>query len=1391
MVHPDFEPDCPLDLTSWFDETGDLWLLAYHDPRVLPARWATSLLEAWAQAVRTLPAYQSPLPQQELEAIHAACACPPEEIERIDEPWPSHGPMLYQHLAAEDGVYTQQIVFHFGGDIDEFLLMRAWGAVADRHESLRTLFPMPHHGEFFRVVLRRARMGVEYHDLSHLPPEAARAEADALLEKRRRGRFDLGRGPLLRAQFLRLDGRTVALCWCFHHLLMDGWCIGVLLEELFATYDRLAGRSSRQLPTPFVLADYERWRCRFDTLEKPAAKAYWTALLDGFAPLTGVAEPANSADRARPRHGGDPQTQTLTLDAGLSEELKSVAAAHAVTLSVLLQALWALVLGAENGRRRDVVFGVVTSGRPAELHGVDRAVGLFIQTLPVRARWTEEGAFGDLLAELKEQTLGQMRHGYLPLAEIGGNLLDHLMVFENYPFESPFGEEGPRLLEVRGYEKIPYPLGITVIPGERLVLRFLHDPAALPEARVAGLRGRLLAALRAVAADSGISCRGLEAAVAAAPVKAARRNTPVLSPALSPAPQASTPFAAAAGAQGDGDMVDVICGIYATVLGYPNPSPDADFHLLGGHSLSVMSVMAQLSKRLNVKVGIDDILANPTPRKLAARIRSAAVGAVGIPCVPTEGSHPLSSSQQRIWFLQRLHEDARVYQIPFAARLGASVDRDALQRALLLLETRHEALRLRVSAETPEQRLVPPGGLRLDFHEGPCPELALGLAPMPLGFDKPLVRVALYREAESGFVLFISVHHIVFDGWSSEIFVRELNQAYDAVLRGVAPDWTALDLDYLSYAAWERSQTPEKLDALRHALLPLPERLRLPLDFPRPALRSFAGGVRMFRLTPEQGQGLKALARDAGVTLFPVLLAVVGVFLHRHTGQNDMILGCPAANRELPQTQDMVGLFVNTLAIRTPLDPDGGFTDLVRTADAALGRALAAQSCPFEKLVDALGVERDPSRNPLFDVFVALEDAAWTRFGREPLRMEPLALPHNKSKFDLSFYFREVEPDAYEVHLEYSAELFAEDTANAMAERLSALIGAVLDRSDAPLSELDLLPEQELARLRGFNDTGELLDMERPVDSWFAEQVCKTPGAAAIVDPSGRMRTYAEFDAQVSALADHLAGQGLARGDYAAVCFERSLHMMVCVFAVMRLGAVYVPLAATLPEARLRSIFEDLGTCAVVCAPELAPLFAGCGQRVIAPDLRSLPAGDAAAGGGGRTGRAPDDVAYVIFTSGSTGRPKGVQIGAPQRVQPSSVDAVPVPHRPGRRGAAKDHSDLRRVHLGTVLVVVVRGGACAAGAGQRGRSGPHRRGRRGAAGHGAALRALHAARLFGLPGGPARRHPQARHPALRVHQRRGPVQGTRGPFQRPAARGAAQPVRPHRGHGGRLLAALS
>jgi len=1241
LVHSEMQAEAPLELSVFFDLQGVLHLDAWFSPQCLPADWVGDLLDSWREALKTLPAY---LPQQTLDAIFAASGCTADEVEHIAQPDGGHEPLLYQSMLAQSGVYTQQVEFYLSGKVDIFALMRAWQLLTARHESLRSLFPMPVEGEFYRLVLRKTRTSMEYHDFSHLPEAEAEAEMQALLRAERQRGFDVQRGPLLRARFFRRGDDGAVMSWCFHHLLMDGWCMGVLLRELFALAKTEGGSISTRLPEPFPLETYSRWRAQFD---ERAARAYWAGLLQDFSGPTGVAGDVTAKDDGDSSEFTEPQTLELELDEALTTGLQALATAESVTLSALVQALWGIVLGAVNQGSRDVVFGVVTSGRPAEVAGIESAVGLFIQTLPLRARWRPHEPFGELLAYVKEQNLQQMRYGYVPLAAMGRNVLDHLMVFENYPVDTSFDEGSVELCDMRGFEKIPYALGISVIPGARLRFRFLYDAGRLSHNSILALCNGLHAVLRAAVAGGGRPCLDLEAAAAAAvtDVPDQREAAPTSAVAASEIAAAVIAPAAVAGGQDIASLAETVREAYAAVLGQPVDSVDTDFFQLGGHSISAMRLLASLSKSLSVAIGIEDVMGYPSPRALAVRISALAVPDAVIPRMAGLERYPLSPAQQRIWFMQKLHESGRVYVIPFAARLRGPVDAVALQNALTLLEERHDALRIRVALDAPEQTVAPAGGLRLECYDTPFTEAVYLGMTLPLGAERPLARVALFRQGDDSHVLLFCFHHIIFDGWSGEIFTRELNEAYEAVLQGAAPQWRPLELDFASYALWDSQREPGGLEQLCNDLTPLPERLRLPLDFPRPPVQRFEGDVLIFDLGRERSQAIKRWALQAELTVFPVLLALVDAFLLRHTGQDDVILGCPAANREHEQVQGLVGLFVNTLVVRTRMNAHGGFAELARTVDAAFRHALAAQNCPFEKVIEAVEVERNAARNPLFDVFTALEDASWNDFGRAPLHMEALGLPHQCSKFDLSFYFKERADGGYDVHLEYCTELFSQRTVSRMAERLRILADAVLADDASPLLDLDILPEQERAELAAFNDTAEPFDLQADMDSRFCAQAARTPEAPAVIDAAGAAVSYADFDAQVEAVSQWLRGQGVESGQYVCVCFERSPLMMACIFAVLRLGAVYVPLAPGMPAERLRPVLEDLGSCAVLCDARFAGVFRQCGQQVLTPAPEVMHAPKPGHGANPTAQPLPPNApAYVIFTSGSTGRPKGVLV---------------------------------------------------------------------------------------------------------------------------------------------------
>jgi amino acid adenylation domain-containing protein len=1756
LLDPDYRSAAPLDLMVYGSAADELVIHAYFSPRCLDQEWLTGLLAVWEQALLG----QAALPE-EWQELAKACLCRPEEIEAVYEPTQAQEAMLYQQaLDGPDSLtYTQQISFRLQGHLNEALLIDAWHLVSSRHAALRSLFPAARTGDAKWLILRQARQLLERHDLSHLPSALQEPLREERLRRLRQHPFALDQGPLFSLQLLKLADDTFEMSWCFHHILMDGWCIGILLRELLSAYAALSRDQTPVLAPIPSWQRYREWCARFDT---EAATRYWQGYLAGLKRSTPIAGPqVGNGNTSFTRQEVEWSTEPTT-----TEVLQNLARRIGVSLPVLVQSLWALLLSVESGEGAEVLFGLVTSGRPAEVEGIEDMVGLFIQTLPVRVSLNAAEQLFDLLRRVQSEALARAPFEFLPLADIQrqapfqGPLFDHILVFENYPVDGIEQEGAPAIIGVTGFEQHPYDFGLSVVPGQALLFRFSWNPARIGKDRIDVLVKRwqalldrlteagdtpcadLLNSMRlfdpatessaaivtpqavpsafndtlqayprdqtidqlfravadqrpmevaligpsgeiweyrrldrlsdAVAAQlAGIEPgepvalameRGPEAVavilgilkaggcylpidtknppdrvrrmvqiahcqllvhdqqsaslVPAAeglrsfpaekllaskpqplPLARAKAEDPayvmftsgttgepkgvvvphravlrlvcnngfleigpgerllqagplafdastlelwgallngaglcfiadqaLLSPgalrqrildqrisviwltaslcnllidedltlfaplrvlltggeALS-APHMATLMAAYPGltvingygptenttfttthrlrpedlqtgtipigrpiantrvyiiredssqasvgergelcAAGDGlalgylgnaeltrvafvelplpiaervyrtgdiaswrqdgvlefhgrrdaqvkvrgyrielaeiedalmtldtvrqaavvaagegesrrliayvnlagELGDVhtalanilprymipdrfetltelpltpngkldrralseralalvperggaleadtletqVAAVFSEVLELPVSSALADFYQLGGQSLKAMRLLARLNRRCQVELTVRDVLTHTTVAALARRIEGLRTpsGAVGmaIPSVGELADYPLSSGQERIWFLQHLEPQSPVYNVPFALRLIGPLDATHLQRALTLLEERHDALRLRVpdgiGSKGLRQRLASPGALRLTEQDcslapDPAQQVAEAVAlevgrPFRFGYDQPLLRAMLFKESSEEAVLLVICHHLICDGWSAGIFLKDLTEAWQCSLRGGEPHWQTLPLRYVDYAAWQRiALTGPEGEELRRRwcgrMTPLTEPLALPIDKPRPSLRSFNGVVHRFRLPARTSHELSRFARQSSTTLFTVLAGLVQLLLYRHTGQSEIVIGVPVAGRLRAELEPVLGFFVNTLPLRLRLDPEAGFALLLTELSARWQEALSDQLYPLEALVEALALPREVSRNPLFDVLVALEEGSWTEArGADGLTLSPYPISQRFSKMDMSFYFRE-RGDGLEVDIEYSTDLFEEETVFRMAERFAVLCDSVLAAPELPVYRLTLMTrtEEDLV-LTGFNDTACDWRLDQTIDELFREQVRRNGSAVAIRAADGVVLSYAELDLKVEALAHGLVGSGIGPGDHVGVTFQRSPELMVAIFAVLRVGASYVPFVPGLPKERISAMQEDLGAVVMISEPDSAKTLRQSGARVLTLAELTECASDTPI-----AGARAEDPAYVLFTSGSTGRPKGVVI---------------------------------------------------------------------------------------------------------------------------------------------------
>jgi len=628
-----------------------------------------------------------------------------------------------------------------------------------------------------------------------------------------------------------------------------------------------------------------------------------------------------------------------------------------------------------------------------------------------------------------------------------------------------------------------------------------------------------------------------------------------------------------------------------------------------------------------------------------------------IPRRPEEGPAPLSYGQQRLWLLDRLVPGSAAYNMPGGMRLRGPLDVQALERALGEIISRHEALRttFEVRDGDPVQVVHPPAAFTLpviDVSSLPEEQRVVRVrrirddaAQEPFDLEKgPLVRTVLVRQGADDHVFLVTMHHIVTDGWSANIFLRELKVLYEAFSQGRPAPLKDLPIQYADYACWQRHRLES--GALDGQMAYWKERLGgelpvldLPTDHPRPPMQSFRGGA-LTRLFPaELARGLNSLARETGATLFMTLLAAFQVLLHRYSGQRDVIVGSPIANRDLPELEALIGFFVNTLALKTDLGGDPTFQELLGRVRGVLLDAYANRDLPFEKLVSELHPERDMSHNPLFQVMFVLQNTGYDGAGFAGLERSPMRSFTGTAKFDLWLSIREGSRGLHAT-LEYSSDLFEEATAARLLGHYRTLLEGIVADADRRLSELPLLTPGEHAGLAACNDTEvDYPGAERLLHELIEEQVDRTPDAVAVVFGEERL-TYGELDARSNRLARYLRRLGVGPDVPVGVCAERSVELVVALLGILKAGGAYVPLDSEYPAERLAFMLEDSGVKVLLTQERLAEALPPHQTRVIRleGDWEAVSRESAARPQGGATNQ---NLAYIIYTSGSTGRPKG------------------------------------------------------------------------------------------------------------------------------------------------------
>ncbi|BCX68943.1 non-ribosomal peptide synthetase [Pseudomonas izuensis] len=693
----------------------------------------------------------------------------------------------------------------------------------------------------------------------------------------------------------------------------------------------------------------------------------------------------------------------------------------------------------------------------------------------------------------------------------------------------------------------------------------------------------------------------------------------------------------------------VLCELFSELLECPSVGIEDHFFQLGGHSLLATRLVARVRERLGATLPLALVFAQPTVVALADHLYASTPGEL-ITAQPRPAQLPLGLAQRRFWMLSRLVPDSREYHMPFALTLRGEIQVHALREAFEQVSERHLVLRSRIVELNGEpQLLIDDQGPALAVTSviqqdwiSACSDAENALmAPFDLAAAAPWRAHLLQRRDSDENRLLVCLHHSATDGWAMQLLIDELAHAYTAALKGQAPGWTVLDIDYVDFALWQQhpdtqARRNESLDYWKNQLGQDDYQLDLPLDHPRGAEADRRAGQLTVSLGTQRAEAIRQFARQRGTTAYVILATALSALLARYSGQRDIRLGTPADQRDQPQTQALLACLVNTLVIRSDVDQQAPAEQLLANLEANLRAAQAHADLPFATLVGAVAQRRDLNRTPLFQVLFSLNHGRMDSRQWPGLDIEEQMLPVIDAKFEQSW---EVQDDGSDMTLalEYQAALFDEATMQRWSTQWCALLDALVAAPQRSLVEL-FPQQQDQQQLDRWNATERLYSGPSNLHTALNQQAALTPNAPALVFEGQRL-SYAELDQRAQQVARALRAAGIGRESIVPVCMERSVDMVVALLGIVHAGAAWLPLDPELPTARLAFLIEDADAQVTLTQPQwLSRLPAGRHTAHQAWTLDTLPPAPAAE----PLSVEPNDLAYVLYTSGSTGQPKGV-----------------------------------------------------------------------------------------------------------------------------------------------------
>ncbi len=626
---------------------------------------------------------------------------------------------------------------------------------------------------------------------------------------------------------------------------------------------------------------------------------------------------------------------------------------------------------------------------------------------------------------------------------------------------------------------------------------------------------------------------------------------------------------------------------------------------------------------------------------------------------------PLSFAQKRLWFLDRFEANKSVYNIPSAYKINGKLDYGILEKAVNTIIERHEILRTTFIVIDREPFQVVNSNLNISLpvidltgetdKENKIKQLLFEEAAQHFDLSNgPLLSVKLIKTGEEQHIVSLTMHHIISDGWSMSILIREVITLYNSFATGKPSPLPPLKIQYADFAKWQNDylqgeKFEEQLDYWKNKLSEIPQAIQLPFDKPRPPHQSHSGDHIRFALSKEISDQLSEMARKYDVTLFMLVLAAFDVLLSKYSGQDDILVGTPIAGRNHPETENLIGFFINTLVLRTDLSENPTFEELLgQVKETALG-AFANQDLPFEKLIEAVQPERNLNIPPIFQVLFTFQNLPLAKVKVADLEFEPVDVDNKTVKYDLTLSLEET-PEGIRGGFGYNTDLFERDTIERMIEHFKNLLSEITGSPDKRISDLSILSEREKKLiLHDWNQTDKKYDLTKTIHKLFEIQAEKTPGNIAIVQPPNSVEqkselkiSYGELNKLSNKIANYLLSKEIKQGSIIGICYDRTIEQIATLLGILKAGCAYLPLDTKYPKERIKYMVEDSSAALIFTHSKYVQKFEASDELILLDKLfeDNLATNEATV----KIDVKPDDLAYIIYTSGSTGTPKGVAV---------------------------------------------------------------------------------------------------------------------------------------------------